>query len=351
MNKFIKVCFSFLFLLLGSMAFADDWYLCLGSYKDLDNAKVQANTLNNNDIPVLIYEHKTSSSPDVLYRILMDEPYSTEAKAVTRRNQVQNFKIIQQLKITNIWCFQPWPRGIQKAKEAKRTGVYSVPAPVTTPKEITMNIQPLEERQAELAAQESEEIPEAPSVEVQNETEIPAEGDSSEVPVFYSIEDLKDEEFSTWDELSEILQDKEGVTVSEIPDGLGAVIRLDEDNGLLLELQNLGVEETDAQFLEELSKIFQTEDATLKVIRIGDEVPGEDEYAKILNALINKMAEDAVGTEGITPPVYEDDDPDRPSMIPYNEDINQLIINYTPYLNGVSAEEVPEDTPYTDEAK
>lgn len=309
MNKFIKVCFSFLFLLLGSMAFADDWYLCLGSYKDLDNAKVQANTLNNNDIPVLIYEHKTSSSPDVLYRILMDEPYSTEAKAVTRRNQVQNFKIIQQLKITNIWCFQPWPRGIQKAKEAKRTGVYSVPAPVTTPKEITMNIQSLEERQAELAAQESEEIPEAPSVEVQNETEIPAEGDSSEVPVFYSIEDLKEEEFSTWNELSEILQDKEGVTVSEIPDGLGAVIR------------------------------------------IGDEVPGEDEYAKILNALINKMAEDAVGTEGITPPVYEDDDPDRPSMIPYNEDINQLIINYTPYLNGVSAEEVPEDTPYTDEAK
>lgn len=339
MNKFIKVCFSFVFLLLGSMAFADDWYLCLGSYKDLDNAKTQAAALNNNDISVLIYEHKTSSSPDILYRILMDEPYSTEAKAVARRNQVQSFQVMKKLNIKNIWCFQPWPKGIQKAREAKRTGIYSVPA-TTTPKEITMNIQTLEEKKA--AEQETAVEAEIITVEAEGAeaTAVEAEGVEEAAPVeaetaaveAEGVEEVAVEEEVFEDE--EVSEDEEGAAeqVEESPAATIKILKPVNDEYLDMLIESLG--ETDSQ---------------VRIITV-DEIAEDDEYAKALRLLINTLAEEAENEEEneevpaeafeeeapaySTPEftVYDDNDPDRPSMIPYDESVDQLIINYTPYL-------------------
>lgn len=354
MNKFIKVCFSFVFLLLGSMAFADDWYLCLGSYKDLDNAKTQAAALNNNDISVLIYEHKTSSSPDILYRILMDEPYSTEAKAVARRNQVQSFQVMKKLNIKNIWCFQPWPKGIQKAREAKRTGIYSVPA-TTTPKEITMNIQTLEEKKAaeQAAAVEAEEAEtttveaeeaEATAVEAEEAEEATVEAEEAETTTVgieeaevTTVEAEGVEEAAVEEEVFEdekISEDEEGAAeqVEESPAATIKILKPVNDEYLDMLIESLG--ETDSQ---------------VRIITV-DEIAEDDEYAKALRLLINTLAEEAENEEETeevpaevfeeeapaysTPEftVYDDNDPDRPSMIPYDESVDQLIINYTPYL-------------------
>ncbi len=100
-----KIIMIFLSLCLSFCAFAEEWYICLGVFRQIDNANALLTTLQDNFFPAKIEESKNSDD-EILYKVVLNESYETKVDAIVRSVKIKTLAIIKELKINDLWCWQ-----------------------------------------------------------------------------------------------------------------------------------------------------------------------------------------------------------------------------------------------------
>lgn len=100
MKKLISL---FFILFVSLMAFSEKWYVCTGSFKNLEKAKNHVQLLNENGIAVFITEFMKSSN-EKYYRILFPEEFDTKNDALLRRLELLNFSAVKKIGMNDLWC-------------------------------------------------------------------------------------------------------------------------------------------------------------------------------------------------------------------------------------------------------
>ena len=102
----MKKSFAVLFaLLLAGSAFGADWYICMGSFRDVDNALTKAEMLAENGFSAYVNECSKSDS-EKLYRVLYSEKFSTKSEAKYRVREISTLSKVGQLNIGDMWACQ-----------------------------------------------------------------------------------------------------------------------------------------------------------------------------------------------------------------------------------------------------
>lgn len=315
MKKIFKIIMAFSLMLFSTALFADDWYVCLGSFKKLENAQNLVKALNNQDLPSFIYEHTTKSSPEPLYRILLDEPYATEAKVNVRRYEVAKMSAVKNLKITNVWYFQPKSENVVKSKQKFRTATSTATAASTAvPAETKTEVQvvtetktvyavtdengnvielldenQMAERKAELEAKKAAEEKEAAEAEVK--VEIPQNVEKENIV----LEVPETEEFNEADFIEAVEPE------TEEPDEVPAAVEFQEED----------IPEAEV-FDESSEPDTQSEEEPQPVESDSSETDSEytDEVHDMVNGVIDALVNDSLDSEEMEteePEVYEND--------------------------------------------
>ncbi len=104
MEEKMKKCLAFLVSsLLSVAAFADGWYVCMGSFKNLDKAKERARVLSVEGFDVFVSEVKRTGN-EKLYRVLFSESFARKSDASSRRNEFLSKDSVKRLGLSDLWC-------------------------------------------------------------------------------------------------------------------------------------------------------------------------------------------------------------------------------------------------------
>ncbi|MBR1713663.1 MAG: SPOR domain-containing protein [Treponema sp.] len=100
----MKKCLAFLVaFLLSVAAFADGWYVCMGSFKNLDKAKERARVLSVEGFDVFVSEVERTGN-EKLYRVLFSESFAQKSGAVSKRNEFLSKSSVKRLGLSDLWC-------------------------------------------------------------------------------------------------------------------------------------------------------------------------------------------------------------------------------------------------------
>lgn len=100
----MKKCLAFLVSsLLSVAAFADGWYVCMGSFKNLDKAKERARVLSVEGFDVFVSEVERTGN-EKLYRVLFSESFAQKREATSKRNEFLSKNSIKRLGLSDLWC-------------------------------------------------------------------------------------------------------------------------------------------------------------------------------------------------------------------------------------------------------
>lgn len=123
-----KNLFIVLALFLSVSVFASDWYICMGSFKNLDKAKQRVGVLAEAGFSVFINEVEKADSSN-LYRVLYSEKFTKKEDAKFRRNELLALSKIKELGLSDIWYCES--NGIKYAEPVvQEEVVVEAPAPV-----------------------------------------------------------------------------------------------------------------------------------------------------------------------------------------------------------------------------
>ena len=104
MGEKMKKCLAFLVSsLLSVAAFADGWYVCMGSFKNLDKAKERARVLSVEGFDVFVSEVERTGN-EKLYRVLFSESFAQKREATSKRNEFLSKNSIKRLGLSDLWC-------------------------------------------------------------------------------------------------------------------------------------------------------------------------------------------------------------------------------------------------------
>ena len=101
MKKFISVL---LFSVLLNFSFAEEIFVCVGSFKNPKNAENLVKNLENLGAESFIFE--TQINNQTLFRVLLSDPFDSKEKARNFRNSVQNADFAKKLNLTGLWICQ-----------------------------------------------------------------------------------------------------------------------------------------------------------------------------------------------------------------------------------------------------
>lgn len=101
MKKFISVIF---FSVLLNFSFAEEIFVCVGSFKNPKNAENLVKNLENLGTDSFIFE--TQVNNQTLFRVLLSEPFDSKEKARNFRNSVENSNFSKKLNLTGLWICQ-----------------------------------------------------------------------------------------------------------------------------------------------------------------------------------------------------------------------------------------------------
>lgn len=131
MNKklFFILC-VFAFFIATSMG-AEEWKVCLGSFRNKKNAETRVELLKERGIPSSIVQHKTGDG-SILYRVFFEENFQNQAAANLHKELLSNYPPIKALKINDIWFL--------KVKETENTPpvVQRSVAPISPQRSLTI---------------------------------------------------------------------------------------------------------------------------------------------------------------------------------------------------------------------
>lgn len=101
MKKFISV---FLFLFLFNFSFAEEIFVCVGSFKNPGNAENLVKNLENLGTESFVFE--TQVNNQTLFRVLLSESFDSKEKARNFRNSAENADFAKKLNLTGLWICQ-----------------------------------------------------------------------------------------------------------------------------------------------------------------------------------------------------------------------------------------------------
>lgn len=90
---------------MAASVFASDWYVCMGSFANLDKAKQRVENLSDAGFSVFINKIERTDDSS-LYRILYSEKIQNKDEAIFRRNELLELSKIKDLSLMDIWCCQ-----------------------------------------------------------------------------------------------------------------------------------------------------------------------------------------------------------------------------------------------------
>lgn len=92
-------------LLMGTGLFAQNWYVCAGSFSNNENAKELVLELKEKNIPSFIFVFKKTNGKK-LYRVLIDKPYTCRDEARDYRDELEVCSVFDSLGISGLWICQ-----------------------------------------------------------------------------------------------------------------------------------------------------------------------------------------------------------------------------------------------------
>lgn len=212
LKKLLLIC---IFASIPFFTFAENWFVCLGSFKNLKNAEEFALKLKKSEVPCFIYYLKSEKGS--LYRVLFKEQFKEASDARSFKNGLSESKKIKALKLGELWICKA-DVDLKVPVKTKKTEIPSQPsdkpAVVVKPVEEKKNpvtVVPSEvsaveksEGIVEKAAQEPESVKEPEVKDVSEAVVIPAPAVEksenvmgvveSETPVENVKEEMKAEE-------------------------------------------------------------------------------------------------------------------------------------------------------------
>jgi len=139
MKKIIAVIIS-LFCL--TAVFAEDWYVCLGSFTKKENLDTYIAALDKNKIPNFTQPY-TDTKGVKWTRVFYDEAFKNADTARMVRDSLQPKKVFKDFKMDGLWICQTTKPGTETAKAEPKVEVKVEPAPakVETPKAETPKVE------------------------------------------------------------------------------------------------------------------------------------------------------------------------------------------------------------------
>ena len=101
MFKKILTIATVLFLLTIEV-FSQEWNICLGSFKNFQNAEIRVELLKKEGISTNIQEYKKNDN-ETFYRVVYSEKLQTRIDAETSKEKLENHPTIKKLGIKDIW--------------------------------------------------------------------------------------------------------------------------------------------------------------------------------------------------------------------------------------------------------
>ena len=163
--KKLVVFLAFCFMLQNLIA--EEWYVCLASFKSKDNAESYCVLLEKNELPSWIFFSSTSKGD--FYRVLYDVPKDTVEDARKLRDVIASSKGAKALKLEGLWICSAKKEGkktvIQDA--AKQQSVVKTPA-VQEPVKQKQKQEPVKKESGKQESEKQEPV-EIKSVEKESE--------------------------------------------------------------------------------------------------------------------------------------------------------------------------------------
>lgn len=111
-SKFVFLM-AFLVFVTMSESFAKDWFVCLGSFREISNAERFKDELAAQSVPSFVY--KTENAGSSLYRVLLSEPFSNADDARNLRDGIEK-PLKKHIAITSaLWiCLADSPNHVER---------------------------------------------------------------------------------------------------------------------------------------------------------------------------------------------------------------------------------------------
>lgn len=319
-NKYLKIILGLIFFLAVSSVFADEWRICLGSFKNKSNAVTQAALLEKNGIPVYVEPFKQSNG-QVLYRILYDEVITDEKSAIRHKKLIQSLPAVKSLGINDVWCLH-YEESSKKVKEDVKPEEKTVPEKKAAENKVeeTKVEKPVNEAKAETKVEAKAE-PEVDEKPVKKTVETPVEKDEktltekkssakgNKAPVNKIAEKLVkpskvEETAPVVEEVAPVVEEipvvEEVATVEEEIPVVEEVAPVVEEIPAVEEIpveETAPVEEEVAPVVEEIPVVEEVAPVVEEVAPVVEELPVEEEAAPVV--------EEIPAEEDVTPVVEE----------------------------------------------
>lgn len=301
-NKYLKILLGLIFFLAVSSVFADEWRICLGSFKNKSNAVTQAALLEKNGIPVYVEPFKQSNG-QVLYRILYDEVITDEKSAIRHKKLIQSLPAVKSLGINDVWCLH-YGESSKKVKEDVKPEEKTVPETKAAENKVeeTKVEKPVNEAKVESKV-ETEVEPKVEKPAAESKTETKAEEKSSEKAVEKTVEKKSSAKGNKApvnkiaEKLVKPSKSEEPPVVEEAAPVVEEVAPVEEDVTPVVE--ELPVVEEAAPVVEEVAPV--EEDVTPVV----EEIPAEEEASPVVEEVA--PVEEEIPAVEEAAPVVEDD--------------------------------------------
>lgn len=144
-------------LTLSAFAFADDWYICVGSFKNEKNAEQFKAKLAEKNIGTFTSEYQKNES-EKFYRLLLSEKFDSKEKSLEVKRQLSKNSFIKGLGIKDMWVTDlssPVVKEVVVEKivevvkevpvEIVKEVVKEVPVPVEVPVEVEKKVEVIKE--------------------------------------------------------------------------------------------------------------------------------------------------------------------------------------------------------------
>ena len=121
--KIKKNLFAIFFICVGGFLFAENWFVCLSSFRSPENAEIFCSQLSENNINAWIYFSRTEKGD--FYRVLYSKPCNDADEARLLRDKIDSSKVAKKLALNGLWI-------LKAQKEAENPEVKTPAAPDTT---------------------------------------------------------------------------------------------------------------------------------------------------------------------------------------------------------------------------
>lgn len=264
MKKIFKSLFILFFLMMTANIFADDWYICLGSFKEKINAQSREQVLNGKGIPSFVIEH-TSKKGEKLFRVLLDEAIPTERAAEKRKVSLEKELKDKGLGIQSLWYYQPYKSSLKKrVPPLKATSGSEVPkkTDITNKEDKTVT-----------KVDDKKEIVEPPKIEEKKETVDIVKEENKEIETEKTevIEQVEEKAEVINEEKNFVEENNEGDKIHENVQSVSSIVEIDEDEKVNVD-EDISIEISD-NYQNELEELEEnSEENTEEIISTEEEL-------------------------------------------------------------------------------